>query len=160
VSRYGSDSVAGQLVSALKYSYALDCAEHMRALIDLFAEQHAELFSDVDVIAPIPLHKRRQAQRGFNQAQILAKICGDIFGIPVENMGERIVATMQQAKQTKAVRWSQMSNAFVCESDVVCGRHVLVVDDVYTSGATMQSFATELSKRGARRVSGFVFARG
>lgn len=159
MSAYESKTTIARLLHALKYTYATECLPHVTSLLKSFFQKYEHLFSPIDIIVPIPLHRMRQAERGFNQAELLAECCSTILEIPVEKIGERIKNTEQQAHQSREQRFEQMTDVFTCTADVQ-GRRVLLVDDVYTTGATMQSCAQAFLDAGAQDVSGFIIARG
>lgn len=105
-----------------------------------------------DVIIPVPLHKRKLRMRGFNQAAYLAYRIGEAFGIPVS--GEillKIRNTRSQKKLSAMERHKNLLDAFRVSADLT-GLTVLVIDDVYTTGGTMDAAAACLKAGGAERV--------
>ena len=114
----------------------------------------------IDVIVPIPLHPRRERRRGYNQSALLARHLGRTVGLPVETHGlRRDRATRPQVELNPRERQENVQGAFGAEPGWVAGRTVLLVDDVYTTGATMSSAADALLAVGARGVSGYCLAR-
>jgi ComF family protein len=113
-----------------------------------------------DVIVPMPLHWRRRWQRGFNQSELLARVLGKRTGLPVANAVIRRKATAAQAGMTSAERRTNVAGAFqVRKRRFVEGRHVLLIDDVLTTGATAGACAAALKRAGARRVTVLTLAR-
>lgn len=113
------------------------------------------------VLTPIPLHPRRQKWRGFNQAELLAKIIARTFGLTFENLLVRKTETQTQVGLTKEARRKNVRGAFILKSGAkVWGRDFLLVDDVYTSGATMKEAARVLKKAGAKSVWAMAIALG
>jgi ComF family protein len=112
-----------------------------------------------DLIVPVPLHARRQADRGYNQSALLATSLGRSFGLPV---GERILvrqrATRPQVELDHTARQRNVEGAFACRGRVA-EKSVVVVDDVCTTGATLEACAQALKAAGARKVWGFALAR-
>jgi ComF family protein len=112
-----------------------------------------------DLILPVPLHARRQAERGYNQSALLARSLGRSFGVPVD---ERILvrqrATRPQIELDHAARERNVEGAFACRGQVAA-KAVVVVDDVCTTGATLEACAQALKAAGARKVWGFALAR-
>lgn len=112
-----------------------------------------------DLIVPMPLADRRLRERGFNQALELARDLGRRLAVPVD--ATLCVKTRDTAAQTRLpwqARRRNIRGAFVVQGDVT-GRHVAVVDDVLTTGATLHELARNLKRAGATRVSGYVIAR-
>lgn len=103
-----------------------------------------------DVVIPVPLHKKRQRQRGFNQSALLAEGVCEYFDIPLwRNALIRTRDTKQQVGLNETERWENVRDAFICKADVY-DKHVVVLDDVCTTGATMLSCARTLKEKGAR----------
>lgn len=161
VDAYDTNGVLGQLIHACKYAYATDCMSAIEESVRLFLEEYHTLFDHVDIVVPVPLHRRRFAERGFNQAALIADMLSQQLDLPLAHVVKRVRYTLPQAKQTRLLRWQQMANAFRCvDPKTIGGKQVLLVDDVYTTGATMHYCAEALLRDGAKNVSGFVLARG
>ncbi len=108
----------------------------------------------VDFVVPVPLHRSRLAERGFNQASLLAKCMENSCCLPVlEDVAERVKNTLDLRQCGRAQRFYEMSGAFsVVDANMVRGRSVLIVDDVITTGATVRSLAEALRAAGAKSV--------
>jgi ComF family protein len=136
-------------------------------LVKLLGPLMAEAFHEAwgpdafDLIVPIPLHPRRRAGRGFNQAALLARTLAFFTGIPWrESDLIRVVDTPPQVGLSDAARQENVRSAFACRSEErMAGKKILLVDDVMTTGATVASAATALLSSGARRVSCLALAR-
>ena len=111
-----------------------------------------------DVIVPMPLHWRKQWQRGFNQSELLAQAVGKRWNVPVKKLARRIRATTVQAGLTAAKRRANVSGAFRAKA-AIKGRKVLLVDDVMTTGATASACASALKRAGAASVTLLTLAR-
>jgi len=112
------------------------------------------------VLIPVPLHPLRFRERGFNQAEIIAKAVSGALGYSVDlNSLKRVRYTFRQSELPKEMKAGNIEGAFKFEGNLA-GRVVILVDDVYTSGATMQECAKTLKEAGVREVWGFVVARG
>lgn len=110
---------------------------------------------------PVPLHESRARERGFDQAYLVAKWAGEIFGIPRETYLRRARRTAPQALTSHEERKvGEMDGAFVVLPSVLVPDHVLLCDDVFTSGSTMDSAARALKEAGAKTVWGYVIAKG
>jgi competence protein ComFC len=116
----------------------------------------------IDLVMPVPLHLKRQTRRGFNQSALLAQRVGKYFSWEVvENALIRRVYTVPQVTLNEQQRKSNVSGAFtVRDVSRVVGRTVLLIDDVVTSGATLDECAKILLESGARVVYGAVIAHG
>ena len=113
-----------------------------------------------DVIVPMPLHWRRRWQRGFNQAELLAREVSKIWNVPVRNVARRKRATSPQAGLTNAKRRANVSGAFAVKRGTrLDGMRVLLVDDVLTTGASASACARALKRAGARDVTVLALAR-
>jgi len=147
------DGTAREAVHALKYEgrHAIG-----RLLGTLMAR--ATPAEEVTVVAPVPLHPRRRHERGYDQAAILARWVGRSLDVPVETAAaRRIRYTKQQASLDGEQRARNVVGAFAAE-EWIEGERILLVDDVYTTGATLEACASALRCAGATSVTGLVFA--
>ncbi|HKW92169.1 MAG TPA: ComF family protein [Methylomirabilota bacterium] len=114
-----------------------------------------------DLLVPVPLHPRRQRERGFNQASLLAHRVGRALGCPVrDDVLARAVATQSQASLDASARKANVRGAFrLRRPEEVAGRHVLVVDDVITTGATLTECVHRLEEAGAGPIGVLTVAR-
>ena len=111
-----------------------------------------------DVVVPVPLHPRRLRERGYNQARLLAVRVGAAAGLPVLDLLKRVLPTRPQPGLDRRARARNLAAAFLAAPEAG-GRSVLLVDDVCTSGASLEGCAEALRRAGARRVGAFVLAR-
>ncbi len=117
-------------------------------------------WEEPDIIMPIPLHYRRLLSRRYNQSALLARELAKKLHRPLVTNGlKRIKMTQPQTRLSPKVRLENVKGAFQADRDLVRGKTVLLVDDVYTTGATMASAVRELHKAGARRVALLCVAR-
>jgi ComF family protein len=113
-----------------------------------------------DVIVPVPLHWHRRWSRGFNQAELLAHEVSRHRRIPVLKALRRSKATLNQAGLTSAGRRRNMAAAFQpCDGMDIRGKRILLIDDVFTTGATASACARALKKAGAGNVTLLTIAR-
>ena len=154
---YGENSVS-KLIKIFKYNYLLEVADIFKKIItDIKFNNTWSGF----VIIPVPLHARRQRERGFNQAEILAEIFSEKLILKTGRGLTRPVYTTQQAKLSGEERRANLKNAFVFNKDEkFVPEKVLLVDDVFTTGTTMQECAKVLKNNGVKVVWGLVLARG
>lgn len=112
-----------------------------------------------DLIIPMPLSAQRLRERGFNQALEIARRVSRITGIAVANgICRKVAETQPQAALPWKRRAQNVRGAFVCDADLE-GKNVAVIDDVMTSGATLNELAKNLRRAGAAHISGWVVAR-
>jgi len=143
-------------VHQLKYN-------NLRAVARPLAVLMAEYFdaSPVpgEVLVPMPLHPRRLRERGYNQSLLLAKELGGLVGLPVSECISRIRYVSPQAKAASAAeRHKHVAGCFACRRRLD-GRGLIIIDDVATSGATLNACAAALKMAGAGPVWGFTLAR-
>jgi ComF family protein len=145
------------LVQAFKYGGNLALAT---LLGDALGQTAATLPAPrPDLLIPMPLTPRRLRERGFNQALELARRVSAATGIPVAaNMCRKVAETRPQAALPWRERAKNVRGAYVCDADLQ-GRKVAVIDDVMTTGATLNELAKNLKHAGAAHVSGWIVAR-
>ena len=143
------------LIQELKYHGNLACARPLAA--GLASALDAEPYPDL--IMPMPLARGRLAARGFNQAMEIARRIAAEFGLDITvDACKRTRESTPQAALPWKQRATNIRNAFTCDIDVE-GKSVAVVDDVLTTGATLNELALTLKRRGAREVIGWIAAR-
>ncbi len=152
---YGENTISN-LILMFKYKYLSEIADIFEKIIDKTGLHN--IWQDF-VIIPVPLHARRQRERGFNQAEILAGLFAKKLGLSINKNLHRPIYTVQQAKLPRKQRQSNLKNAFVWGAGIPPEK-VLLVDDVYTTGATMAECAKVLKENGVKVVWGLVLARG
>lgn len=154
------DPLAGRIVQGLKYHDRTDIAKGAAAMM---ARVAGELAAEVDVVIPVPLHRRRLWQRRFNQSAMLSAAMAGRLGLAHEPLLlERIRPTRQQVGLRAAARAANVQGAFAVARGAragLAGRRVLLVDDVYTTGATVKAATRALLRGGAASVDVVVFAR-
>jgi ComF family protein len=154
------DEVSRALVHALKYGDRLDLAPMMGRWISRAGH---EILAEADAIVPVPLHWRRLWTRRFNQSAMLAAAVSAASGIPMVTAAlKRVKATVQQVGLSRSERAANVQGAFRVPEQgraAVAGRRLIVLDDVLTSGATVEGCARALLRAGAKNVDVLVFAR-
>lgn len=152
--------VAGELVHKLKYDGWARLAEPM-------AERMARLSYPVDVVeersmlVPVPLAAGRLRERGYNQSTLLAAVLGRRWGLPIVDALCRKRATESQTRLTPGGRLRNVASAFgvAVSQGVLAGRHIILVDDVVTTAATLNACADSLHAGGARIITYVTFGR-
>ena len=112
-------------------------------------------FSDVDVIVPVPLHPRKQKMRGYNQSECIARGVSAVTGIPVDTASvARMRHTETQTRKSSYERWENVDGIFCLRrADAFARKHVLIIDDVLTTGATTTACADALKEVEGVRIS-------
>jgi len=120
----------------------------------------ANFFDGIDLIIPVPLHKSKEKKRGYNQSEWIAKGISEITGIEVSvNLLSRIKLTSTQTRKNIWERWENMESAFVLDDNKsLAGKHILLVDDVLTTGATICACAMAFDKIKKIKISVFTLA--
>jgi ComF family protein len=152
------EEVIRKAIHELKY-------KHLKALSFCLAELLAEYLESHsfpgEVLVPVPLHPRRLRKRGYNQSLLISRDLGKLIMMPVlDDCLARVRETQPQVSTTGVEeRWRNVANAFICHDDRVMNKQIILVDDVCTSGATLEACAVALKKQGAVSVWGLTVAR-
>ena len=117
--------------------------------------KNSECYNDITTIIPVPLHPKRQRSRGYNQSKLIADGIAEILKVPVnDKLLVRGKATSTQTKKNRYNRFLNMQTVFVVnEPKLLKKHHILLVDDVMTTGATLEACGIELLKHGTRKLS-------
>jgi len=159
ICNYDEENLISKIIEIYKYQFVEEAEKYFRILIKRFVLENLELFKSINLVVLVPLHKRRQAERGFNQAERIAKIIAEFIQVPVFSILNRQKNTLQQAKLSKEERKTNVQNAFVCEKQGLNGG-ILLVDDVFTTGSTLQECARAIKAESTNlKVIGFTIAR-
>ena len=142
------------LMHFLKYKGLKELGE---VLGESFASEvnKSNYFKEIDVIVPVPLHKKKKKKRGYNQSEWIAKGMAKILNVPVssENL-VRMKYTNTQTRKSRFERWENVEDIFqVLEPGSLEGQHILLVDDVVTTGSTLEACAFSLLKHKNIKVS-------
>lgn len=152
------DGVIRQAIHELKYRNLRSLAAPLaKFLHDYLITEHIP----VEVLVPVPLHGKRLRERGYNQSELLARELGKLVDLPVA--GDYLMRQQQSSPQARTSnveeRYSNVAGAFICRDRKLRGRQVLLIDDVCTSGATLDACAASLREVGVASVWGLVVAR-
>lgn len=150
-------SPATELMKGLKYSSYWSLSETIGEMMKHFLP----LKEKPDLLTFVPLHKKRQWNRGFNQAEHIASYLGKAWHVPIKNTLQRTKATTPQAELSRSKRLLHLRRAFAYHSSVnIEGKTIGLIDDVSTTGTTLNECAAVLKLHGAKKVIGIVFAHG
>lgn len=158
------EGLAKKLIAKAKYDGRYD---YLKFLISNFEFRNKPEFSNFQkfietkpVVIPVPLHKNRLRERGFNQAEIIAKAFASRHKLAYNShLLYRVKDTGHQVGRTRIERLKALENAFTLRPESCILNSVLLVDDVWTTGATMNECKKTLLKAGVKKVWGFVLAR-
>lgn len=154
------DGVLREAVHALKYDARPNVAGPLGRLLAAYAANYPAL-TNVDAVVPLPIHRRRERQRGFNQSALLAGHLAAAVGVPVlTHVLVRWVNTPPQVGLDRSARRANVANAFaVAKASEPAGRRLLLIDDVMTTGATCDAASRALLSAGALSVQVLTLAR-
>jgi ComF family protein len=143
-----------QLVHQLKYNERDDVGVYLGEILGKQLK-HADVYSDVALVVPVPLHWRKKLKRGYNQSACFAQGIAAEMGIETSsNLLQRATNTQTQTKKTREERWLNVKDVFALSTpEKYQGQHILLVDDVVTTGATLEACAQKLLQIPGVRVS-------
>jgi ComF family protein len=144
---FEKESLTQKLIHQLKYRNNQALGEFLGYTM---GKQLAECnwFNDIDVLVPLPLNKRKLNLRGYNQSEVICRGLSDATGLPIEEVAVmRTVYTQTQTRKSRIQRWLNVAEVFdLNESKHLEGKHALLVDDVVTTGATLDACGQVLLK--------------
>jgi ComF family protein len=151
---YNKDSRIRKLIHNLKYKGIKELGPELGRIYGESLKR-SEFLKDIDVIIPVPLHPSKKRSRGFNQADLIAEGFSSATGIPVDYGSlARVTVTETQTRRSRYERWKNVEGIFsLISPGLVSGRHVLLVDDVITTGSTLEACANELLRAENVKVS-------
>lgn len=148
------------IIINLKFNYLEELSEVLAQLMWRALRFRGIFLEENWFLSPVPLHPKRQRERGFNQAELLCRHLSRLSGLPWQTVLSRKSWTPPQAKLRAADRRENLKNVFACQKNKVKGKKILLVDDVFTTGTTLNESAKVLKAAGAKEVWGLVAARG
>ncbi|NQY10807.1 MAG: ComF family protein [Flavobacteriales bacterium] len=142
------------MIHGLKYHSNQDLGTTLGKLFG-YELKKSEHFKSIDVVIPVPLHKKKMAKRGYNQSEVIAVGISEAMEIPHNiNTLIRVGDGETQTNKSKYDRWTNIENAFfITDNLTLKGKHVLLVDDVVTTGSTLTSCAEKLLEIEGTKVS-------
>ena len=146
--------IVQRLIHRVKYKGQKEAAKEMAIWYGHQLKSESDLLNETDLLIGVPLHKSRQNQRGYNQADWIAEGLSESLDIPLRTdvlVRKRFVAS--QTRKSRMERWENVATVFsVTKPEAVAGKNVVLVDDVLTTGATLEACAVELLNAGCRSV--------
>jgi len=156
-SMYVYDAAAQRMIHNFKYNHHPEIARGLGTLV--LNGGRLEYLRDADLIAYVPLHRKRLVKRGFNQAELFAKEISAAAGLPLTHALRRERDTAPQFGFDYVSRHENIAGAFAADGRLeIKNKRVIVIDDVCTTGATLNACAEVLMKNGAARVTAFTIA--
>ncbi|NOR87283.1 MAG: ComF family protein [Bacteroidales bacterium] len=151
---YNKGNKVQNLIHQFKYRNRPDIGVYLGKRYGVYLNQ-SENFSDVDLIIPVPLHQDKMKIRGYNQAEKFAQGLSKSMDIPVDTVSFiRNTATETQTRKTKLERWENVKDKFsIKDEEAIQNKHILLVDDVITTGSTLEACAQILLKVAGVRIS-------
>ena len=144
---FTKQSLLARLMYELKYKGNKDIGFYLGQLIGRMMETNP-LYNDTDILMPLPLNEKRQKKRGYNQATAICDGIATVINKPViENAVMRKVNTQTQTRKGRISRWENMDGIFaVTKPSLLENKHVLLVDDIVTTGASLEACGSEIVK--------------
>ncbi|MGB9848052.1 MAG: ComF family protein [Minisyncoccia bacterium] len=159
------DVAVKALIHQFKYNYIKEIALTLGEFLIIFWEKTTKTINENwkdYIIIPVPLHKNKFCERGFNQSEEIAKVFATQFNLKIfNNVLVRKVNNPPQAQiESYEQRYKNIENIFsITNPDLIYKQKVILVDDVFTSGATLQEAAKVLKNNGAAKIIGLTVAR-
>lgn len=154
--------VLKELIHLFKYKEKIALGRFLSSLMVDFLKNNPEILDGIDMISFVPLQNNRLRERGFNQSRILAFHISKGSGIPLSDTLKKTRRTENQNELSRSRRLLNLNGAFEIKKNTgsLAGLKILLVDDVMTTGATLNECAKTLSEAGAREIICFTLARG
>ena len=155
-----ADSPIASAIQGLKFSYIEALAKPLGLLLARSLAPHLSRIPRSPILVPIPLHQRRERERGFNQSERIAHYAAKVLDLPViDTLIDRQRQTAQQSKLDRQSRRTNLRGAFIVPQGTVIADHTcILVDDVFTSGATLTAAAYALERAGVKHIWSAVVA--
>jgi ComF family protein len=153
-SYYSRGSRIRKLIHQLKYKGIKEIGSELGRIYAVSLKSSG-FISGIDVIIPVPLHPSKQRSRGFNQSECISAGIAEVTGLPVDTLSlVRTAFSDTQTHRSRYDRWTNVESIFqVTYPEAIAGKHILLVDDVITTGSTIESCVNELLKTDGVKVS-------
>ena len=158
-SYYTRDSRIRKLIHQLKYRGIKEVGPELGRIYG-YTLKASVFLEGIDLIVPVPLHPSKKRKRGFNQCDLIAEGLSEATGIPLStNLVVRVSRTKTQTQKSRYERWVNVKDIFkITDKDCLNDKHVLLIDDVITTGSTIESCANAILQGGNMKVSVAVLA--
>lgn len=141
------------LLHGLKYKQQPEIGHYFGEILGKKMKEEISLWQDVDVFVPVPLHPKKQKLRGYNQAEEFAKGLSVVTGIKIEQLLKKNVATETQTTKSRLERYKNMAGMYSALPNCNIYNHIVLVDDVITTGATLEACIEALRKEYNGKIS-------
>lgn len=144
---FTKDSLIRRLMHQLKYRGNKDLGHFLGRMMGASLAA-SNRFNNIDTLIPLPLFPSKEKRRGYNQSTILCEGIAEVLQLPIlRDVIKRVSFTDTQTKKSRIERWENMDGRFeLKEPDMISGRHILLVDDIITTGATLEACGQQLLK--------------
>ncbi len=159
------DKLLQKAVHLMKYKFIQDLSKPLAVILQkgfkIWQKENKVNLKNI-ILIPIPLHRKRERERGFNQASLIARELGNKIGVEVRNsVIKRVKNTKSQAKQDSLTRRKNIKGAFEINNNFSLeNKLVFIIDDVCTTSSTLEECAKEIDKLNPKEIWGLVLARG
>jgi len=151
--KFYSQGIVQALLHDIKYKNNKVLGELLGEKFMLFDKTYSRLIN-TDIIVPIPLHENKLRQRGYNQSEVIANGIARVLPRPIDSSSViRVKSSQTQTRKSREERWQNVSGIFKCEGNLLQNKNVLLIDDVITTGATMEACALAILQAGAKSIS-------
>ncbi len=156
---YEANPELAQIIKQFKYKFSEPLATTLGRLLTRTIRQTS--YTDERIVTFVPLHYKRQNWRGFNQAELLTDIVGKELELPIKSLLIRTRNTPPQAQLNRTDRLTNLENAFTTKPNIALqNKTILLIDDIASTGSSLNECAKALKSAGAKTVWGLVLARG
>ena len=160
-SAYLYDGALKECIHKFKYGGISRLSGLFSSLLIDFIKDNPEILKDIDLLVPVPLGKNRLRERGYNQSSMLTRPISEEFGVLSVDALAKKKSTPPQSELKRESRLINLKGAFEMRPDIsVNGKNILIIDDVFTTGSTINECASVLKDAGAGRIYSLTLARG
>lgn len=160
VSTYFEEGPVRELIHNFKYNHVLEIGDFLGEIMVQTLKENLAISSDF-IITAVPLHWLRKSSRGYNQSEILGQMVAKKLKLPYQNLLIKKRKTERQVGLKGKERRENLQNIFaLIEGENIVGKTIILVDDITTTGTTLNECAKVLKENGAKRVWGLVLAKG
>lgn len=152
---YSQKGISQNIISNIKYKNRPDLAEYLGYKYSLELMEKGIFLDDSYTLIPVPLHPKKKMKRGFNQSEEICSGINKAFGFSINTKSLlRISDTESQTRKNRESRWSDLNGVFTLENpDLIKNKNIILVDDVFTTGATFEVCYNELIQAKPKSVS-------
>jgi ComF family protein len=154
------DKILNQLITTLKFNAIKPIGNILAKFLCLFWQGRAILYPQKFIVIPIPLSETRERYRGFNQAEVIALYFANYFQYELNLQLKKIKNTKAQAELSEEKRLNNVKGIFQWKGENLSGKSIIIIDDVITTGSTINEAAKTLKLAGAKSIIALAIAKG